>query len=110
MRVTIAVILIVGLSALLFFVGMNSSERVAVNLAPMRPVEEYPVSLVVLVSLAIGVLFASIIGIVEGTRLRLQNHALRSKLKKVEAELKSLQNVPLSGGGSEGAVDEESAL
>ena len=82
MRVVIAVLLILGLSALLFFVAINSAERVPVNLFYLIPVQEYPVSLVALVSLVAGVLFASIIGIVEGARLRIQNHQLRNRIKE----------------------------
>ena len=110
MRVLIAIMLILGLSALLLFVAINSSEKVAVNLFYLAPVQEYPVSLVALVSLVLGVLFASIIGIVEGTRLRLQNRQLRGRIKRLESELRQLRSIPLGKTDEEGVVDEESTL
>jgi len=63
--------------SLLYFIAINSGVQVPVNLSPMKDVQNYEVSLVILVSLVTGVLFASVIGIVEGWRLRLQNHQLR---------------------------------
>jgi uncharacterized integral membrane protein len=110
MRVVIAILLILGLSALLFFVAINSGSKVAVNLFFLTPVQEYEVSLVILVSLVTGVLFASIIGIVEGWRLRIQNHQLRNKLKRMEAELHSLRTAALRPPGEADHVDEESVL
>ena len=111
MRVVIAVLLILGLTLLLLFVLTNSGadQSVPVNLL-LWDRQEYPVSLVALVSLVAGVLFASVIGIVEGARLRLQNHQLRGKLKRQEAELQSLRNVALKPPEDAGRVDEESSL
>lgn len=109
MRVTIAILLILGLSLLLSFVLMNSKETARVRLL-LPPEKEYPVSVVVLVSLVTGVLFASVIGLIEGFRLRLQNHQLRSRIKRMEAELRGLRSVPLSAQGDDEIVDEESAL
>ena len=110
MRVLIAVMLILGLSALLLFVAINSSEKVSINLFFLAPVQEYPVSLVALVSLVLGVLFASIIGIVEGTRLRLQNHQLRGRIKRLESDLRELRSVPMSKSEEGEVVNEESTL
>ncbi len=109
MRVVIAVLLILALTTLLFFVAINSATA-PVNLFFLLPVRDYPVGVVALVSLVIGVLFASIVGIVEGARLRLQNHQLRSKLKRLEGELRSLRGAALPPPDPEGRVDEQSAL
>jgi uncharacterized integral membrane protein len=111
MRVVIAVLLILGLTLLLLFVLTNSGadQTVPVNLL-LWDRQEYPVSLVALVSLVAGVLFASVIGIVEGARLRLQNYQLRGKLKRQEAELQSLRSVALKSPEGAGRVDEESSL
>ena len=110
MRVVIAILLILGLSTLLFFVAINSGAKVAVNLFNLTPVREYEVSLVILVSLVTGVLFASIIGIIEGWRLRITNHQLRNKMKRMENELRSLRAAALRPPGETGRADEESAL
>ena len=108
MRVAIAVLVILGLSALLLFIGQNSSQTVPIILI-QEPAQEYPVSLVVLVSLILGVLFASVIGIVEGTRLRYQNHQLRGRSKKLEAEIHTIRTAP-AGKVAEENLDEESVL
>ena len=108
MRVAIAIMLTLGLTAVLLFVVMNSSHRVMVDLFFLEPVQEYPVSLVVLVSMVLGVLFASLIGIVEGTRLRLQNHQLRGRIKRLEVDLQDLRTQTPTV--EEEALDEESVL
>lgn len=110
MRVVIAILLILGLTTLLFFVAINSTKAPVNLFFLIMPVQHYPIGVVVLVSLVIGVLFASIVGIVEGARLRLQNHQLRSKLKKLDGELRSLRGSPLPPPDPEGRVDEQSAL
>ena len=109
MRVVITVVLTLGLVTILFFVLMNSSFTVPIRVLPGIDPEEYSVSLVVLVSLILGVVFASIIGIVEGTRLRLQNHQLRGRIKKLETEVQSLRTGPLASPAQE-TLDEDSVL
>ena len=108
MRVAIAIMLTLGLTAVLLFVIINSSHRVMVDLFIVEPVQEYPVSLVVLVAMILGVLFASVIGIVEGTRLRLQNHQLRGRIKRLETDLQNLRTQAPTVGGE--ILDEESVL
>lgn len=108
MRVAIAIMLTLGLTAVLLFVVINSSHQVTVDLFFIDPVEEYPVSLVVLVSMILGVLFASIIGIIEGTRLRIQNHQLRGRIRRLESELQNLRT--RTPGVTEQGLDEESVL
>ena len=110
MRVVVAILLILGLSSLLYFVAINSGVKVPVNLSPMKEVRDYEVSLVILVSLVTGVLFASIIGIVEGWRLRLHNHQLRNKLKRMETELRGLRSAAIRPPDQDDPADEESAL
>jgi len=110
MRVAIAILLILGLTTLLLFVSINSSERVKVNLFYLKPPQEYPVSLVVLVAGMLGVFLASIIGIVEGTRLRLQNHQLRTRVRRLEAELSHREAPAGTGKPREEELDEEMVL
>jgi uncharacterized integral membrane protein len=110
MRVAVAVLLILGLSALLLFVGLNSSQRVQVNLFYLEPVQEYPVSLVVVVSLILGAFFAGVVGIVEGAKLRIQNHHLRNRVKRLEAEMQNLRTASLGPRPAEEALDEEMVL
>lgn len=110
MRVVVAVLLILGLSSLLYFVAINSGVKVPVNLSPVKAAQDYEVSLVILVSLVSGVLFASVIGIVEGWRLRLHNHQLRNKIKRMETELRGLRNAAMRPPKQDERVDEESAL
>ncbi len=54
-----------------------------------------PVFLLILLSFGAGVIITSVIGIVEGMRIRMTNVKLRRKLKKLEAEVDSLRNLPL---------------
>jgi len=110
MRVVVAILLILGLSSLLYFVAINSGVKVPVNLSPMAEIRDYEVSLVILVALVTGVLFASVIGIVEGWRLRLHNHQLRNKIKRMETELRSLRNSTIRPPEHNDPVDEASAL
>jgi len=110
MRVVVAILLILGLSSLLYFVAINSGVKVPVNLSPIKEVQDYEVSLVILVSLVTGVLFASVIGIVEGWRLRLHNHQLRNKIKRMEAELRGLRSATMRPSERDDTVDEESTL
>jgi len=56
-----------------------------------------PVFLLILVSFGAGVIITSVIGIVEGMRIRMTNVKLRRKLKKLESEVDSLRNLPLAG-------------
>jgi uncharacterized integral membrane protein len=109
MRVIITVVLTLGLVTILAFVLMNSSHLVDIRFLPGVESEEYPVSLVVLVSLLVGVVFASIIGIVEGTRLRLQNHQLRGRIKKLETEVQTLRTGSFASP-AQAALDEDSVL
>ncbi len=76
----------------------------------MKAVQDYEVSLVILVSLVTGVLFASVIGIIEGWRLRLHNHQLRNKIKRMETELRGLRTTAMRPPEPDDPVDEESAL
>jgi uncharacterized integral membrane protein len=109
MRVAIAVLVTLGLTTVLLFVVLNSGHKVKIDLFFAEPVGEYPVSLVVLVSMVIGVLFASVIGIVEGARLRLQNHQLRGRIKRLEGDLQTLRiQTPAAAG--QAALDEDSVL
>ncbi len=110
MRVVVAILLILGLSSLLYFVAINSGVKVPVDLSPMKAVQDYEVSLVILVSLVTGVLFASVIGIVEGWRLRLHNHQLRNKIKRLEAGLRVRRDADLQSPDQDDPVDEASAL
>ncbi len=110
MRVIVAILLILGLSSLLYFVAINSGARVPVDLSPIKAVQDYEVSLVILVSLVTGVFFASVIGIVEGWRLRLHNHQLRNKIKRLETGLRGHRDAALRSPAEDDPVDEESAL
>jgi uncharacterized integral membrane protein len=110
MRVVVAILLILTLSSLLYLLAINSGVKVLVDLAPVKESQEYYVSLVILVALVTGVLFASVIGIVEGWRLRLHNHQLRNKIKRMETELRGLRASTMRAPEPDDPVDEESAL
>jgi uncharacterized integral membrane protein len=77
-----------------------------------------PVFLVVLLSFGAGVVITSIIGIIEGMRVRMTNAKLRHKIKKLEGELDALRNLPLTGhtgplsdsGDGDESADEEDVL
>ncbi len=110
MRVVVAILLILAMTSLLYVLFINSTVKVPVDLYPMKEVQDYEVSLVILVSLVTGVLFASVIGIVEGWRLRLHNHQLRNKIKRIEAELRGRRHAGMRPPEQDDPVDEESAL
>ncbi len=110
MRVVVAVMLILGLSAVLIFVMINHSVTVPINLFGWSPQEDYPVSLVVLGALIVGVLFASIIGIIEGTRLRLRIHHLKGRIRRLEAEVEQLCSALPGAAPGEEVLSEESVL
>jgi uncharacterized integral membrane protein len=75
-----------------------------------------PVFLVVLLTFGAGVVITSVIGIVEGMRVRMTNAKLRHKIKKLEGEVDALRNLPLTAGApsdvatSADSPDEEDVL
>ena len=96
MRLLLLVITIVVL-AFVFFGALNSEERVSINLG-MTTYDDVPLYRTVFLAFAVGALFVGIIGLVEGTTLRLANRRLRRDLHKLETEAHFLRT---QGSGAE---------
>ena len=70
---------------------------------------------VILGAFFVGVVFTSLIGIIEGMKLRAGNARLKRKVRKLQSEIDALRNLPLSGPEEENAplpqeLDEDGAL
>jgi len=96
MRLLLLVITIIVL-AFVFFGALNSEERVSINLG-MTTYDDVPLYRTVFLAFAVGALFVGIIGLVEGTTLRLANRRLRRDLHKLETEAHFLRT---QGSGAE---------
>lgn len=93
------IFMIVFLALMIFFMifaWQNQEAEVTVNFGTWESTE-LPVFLVVLLSFGAGLVLTSIIGIVEGMRVRMTNAKLRNRIKKLETEVDALRNLPLSG-------------
>lgn len=93
------IFMIVFLALMIFFMifaWQNQEAEVTVNFGTWESAK-LPVFLVVLLSFGAGLVLTSIIGIVEGMRVRMTNAKLRNKIKKLETEVDALRNLPLTG-------------
>jgi uncharacterized integral membrane protein len=107
MRLILILVFIALMIFFMVFAWQNQESEVAIAFGTWQS-SNLPVYFVVLLSFGAGVVLTSIIGIVEGMRVRLTNAKLRRKIKKLESEVDALRNLPLtgpaqpSGAGTEG--------
>jgi uncharacterized integral membrane protein len=94
MRLVFTLLFLALMIFFMVFAWQNQEEQVRVRLGGWNS-ESLPVFLVILLSFGAGVVITSVIGIVEGMRIRMTNVKLRRKLKKIEAEVDSLRNLSL---------------
>ncbi|MFQ5701836.1 MAG: lipopolysaccharide assembly LapA domain-containing protein [Acidobacteriota bacterium] len=112
----LAVILIVAIFCVaLIFTYQNKDQTASLTLGS-HTTDPIPVFIVILGSFLVGVIFTSIIGIIEGMKLRVANARLKRKNKRLQMEVDALRNLPLSGPGDQErppeppAPEEEGAL
>ncbi|HET6372163.1 MAG TPA: LapA family protein [Candidatus Polarisedimenticolia bacterium] len=91
---TLLIILIFCLA--LVFMYQNRDEMARVRIGS-QTTDQTPVFFIILGAFLVGVVFTSVIGIIEGMKLRMANARLKRKLKKVQSELDDLRNLPLTG-------------
>jgi len=95
MRLVFTIVFLLLMVFFMVFAWQNQSEQVHVVLGTWDS-GSLPVFLLILLSFGAGVVITSVIGIIEGMRIRMTNVRLRRKLKKLEGEVDSLRNLPLS--------------
>ena len=113
---SLALILIIAVfCAALVFAIQNNSQTATLTLGSFTT-EPLPIFIIILGSFLMGVVFTSVIGIIEGMKQRLGGTRLRRKVKKLQAEVDALRNLPLTGPVDEDRSpvpeisDEDSAL
>jgi len=89
MRLALPVLLIVFV-ILLFMFALTNDSRVDVTLGGTT-YRSVHLTIVVLVSLVVGVIFTGILALIEGASSRLDNHRLRRRLEKLETEMNFLR-------------------
>ena len=93
----LALILIIGVfCAALVFTYQNKDQTASLAFGSFRT-EPLPVFMIILGAFLVGVVFTSVIGIIEGMKQRMGNARLKRKVKKLQSELDSLRNLPLGG-------------
>jgi uncharacterized integral membrane protein len=102
MRIVYATLTALFFSCILIVAYLNSA-RVTVTLWPDAPAYTYadiPISAVIFLSAAAGAIFACIIAVLEGFRIRLANSRLRAQIRKLHQEIESMRRPaidPVSG-------------
>jgi len=80
----------------LLWAGQNLDNRVTINNFKGALVANSPLWMVVLVSLAIGIFFMGILGIVQEFKDKNEIKKLQQKISKQHEELVSLRNLPIA--------------
>jgi len=99
----------------LIFTFQNDDHRVPLTFGS-HTTEPLPIFIIMLGAFLLGVIFTSIIGIIEGMKMRVSVSKLKRKVKQYQAELDALRNLPLAGPSDSGEIpegpldDEDSAL
>jgi len=92
---TLILLLVVFFLALVFML-QNKDQVVSLTLGSWTS-EPQPTVYVILGAFFVGVVFTSLIGIIEGMKLRAGNARLKRKVKKLQGEVDALRNLPLTG-------------
>src|SRR5574341_839117 len=96
MRFLALILIIAVFCAALVFTYQNKDQTATLTFGGFST-DPLPVFIIILGAFLIGVVFTSIIGIIEGMKLRLSNTRLRRKVKKLQSEVDALRNLPLTG-------------
>jgi uncharacterized integral membrane protein len=110
---TLLILLTVFFLALVFML-QNKDQALTLTLGPWTS-EPLAAVYVILGVFFVGVVFTSLVGIIEGMKLRAGNARLKRKVKKLQAEVDALRNLPLGGDEDEHVplphgVEEDGAL
>jgi len=92
MRILLAVVVLIMGFTLIGFWLENQGTRVPVTVLQFD--REVELAWVVFCSFALGAVLASVIGVIEGTTLRLINRRLRRNTRKLETEVNYLRTQP----------------
>lgn len=116
MRFLALILIITIFCAALVFTYQNKDQVATLSIGSLRT-QPLPVFIIILGAFLVGVVFTSVIGIIEGTKLRIGNARLKRKVKKLQSEVDALRNLPLTGPVEEdrsptapAVSDEDSAL
>jgi len=93
MRLVFPLLLILLGALLIGFLLTNPGERVDVTVGTTE-YKETPLSLVVVLALAVGVGFTALVALVEGATIRLGNRRLRREIQRLETENSFLRSQP----------------
>ncbi len=96
MNILKAVITIILFFALLILAILNTNQSVDLNFYQWKTFNDVPLWVVLFGSLAIGIIVSAIIGVAEHIKLRLQISRQKKKITKLEEEISSLRNIPIS--------------
>lgn len=108
MRFLSLIVILAVFSLALIFNLQNQEQKTTLTLVSYRT-GPIPVFVIILGSFLVGVIFTSIIGIIEGMKMRVANARLKRKSKRLQSEVDALRNLPLSGPADEGAPPETPA-
>ena len=111
----LALILIVAVFCLALVFTYQNKDQFASLTFGLRTMGFIPIFIIILGSFLLGVIFTSVIGIIEGMKMRVANARLKRRIKKLQAEVDTMRNLPLSGSPDEVRLpqeldDEDSAL
>ena len=102
MRIVYATLTAIFFGCIIIVAYLNSA-RVTVLLWPDAPGYTYPdtpVSAVIFLSAAAGAIFACIIAVLEGFRIRLANARLRAQIKRLHQEIEAMRRPALDPAGT----------
>lgn len=99
MRLALPLVLILFV-ILLFMFALTNDSRVDVTLGGTT-YRNVHLTIVVLVSLVIGVVFTGVLALIEGASTRLTNRRLRRRLEKLETETQFLRTQKTTRSGEE---------
>ena len=111
----LALVLIVAVFCLALVFTYQNKDQLATLTFGSRTTGPMPVFIIILGSFLLGVIFTSVIGIIEGMKMRVSNARLKRRIRKLQTEVDAIRNQPLSGSAEEEPQrssfdDEDSAL
>ncbi len=96
MRFLALILIIAVFVGALAFAIQNNDQTATLRLGSWRT-DPLPVFAIILGAFLVGVVFTSLIGVIEGMKLRVNNARLKRKVKKLQSEVDALRNLPLGG-------------
>ena len=96
MRFLALVVIIAVFCAALVFTYQNKDQSASLAFGSFRT-DPLPLFMVILGAFLVGVVFTSVIGIIEGMKMRVGNTRLKRKIKRLQTELDAMRNLPLTG-------------